>query len=70
MKTRKPAYFRNSVDLRDKVQVKILRRRLKLSDGQFASIVQKSGNSIAAIAKEAAVAGLDKSRVREVAEVA
>lgn len=32
MKTRKPAYFRNSVDLRDKVQVKILRRRLKLSD--------------------------------------
>jgi hypothetical protein len=70
MKTRKPAYFRNSVDLRDKVQVKILRRRLKLSDGQFASIVQKSGNSIAAIAKEAAVAGLDKSRVTEVAEAA
>jgi DNA-binding transcriptional regulator YiaG len=70
MKTRKPAYFRNSVDLRDKVQVKILRKRLKLSDGQFASIVQKSGNSIAAIAKEAAAAGLGESRVTEVAEVA
>jgi Protein of unknown function (DUF3606) len=70
MKTRKPTYFRNSVDLRDRVQVKILRKRLKLSDVQFASIVQKSGNSIAAIAKEAAVAGLTETRVTEVAEVA
>jgi DNA-binding transcriptional regulator YiaG len=70
MKNRKLTYFRNSVDLRDKVQVKILRKRLKLSDVQFASIVQKSGNSIAAIAKEAAVAGLTESRVTEGAEVA
>jgi DNA-binding transcriptional regulator YiaG len=46
-------YFRNSVDLRDKVQVKILRRRLKLSNGQFASVVRKSGSSITAIVKEA-----------------
>lgn len=49
----KPTYFRNSLDLRDKVQVKILRKRLKLSDQQFAGIVRKSGNSISAIAKEA-----------------
>jgi hypothetical protein len=28
-------YYRNSLDLRDKVQVKVLRRRLKLSDGQL-----------------------------------
>ena len=47
------SYFRNSVDLRDKVQVKVLRRRLKLSDGQFASVVRKSGSSISAIVKEA-----------------
>ncbi|TQF34868.1 hypothetical protein UNPF46_27180 [Bradyrhizobium sp. UNPF46] len=49
----KPTYFRNSLDLRDKVQVKVLRKRLKLSDQQFASVVRKSGSSIAAITKEA-----------------
>lgn len=52
MNRRKPTYFRNSLDLRDKVQVKVLRRRLKLSDEQFAGIVRKSGNSISAITKE------------------
>lgn len=50
---RKPTYFRNSLDLRDKVQVKVLRRRLKVSDEQFADIFRKSGNSISAITKEA-----------------
>jgi hypothetical protein len=50
----KPVYFRNSVDLRDKVQVKVLRRRLKLSDAQFTNVVRKSGSSISAITKEAA----------------
>jgi hypothetical protein len=53
MNKRKPNYFRNSLDLRDKVQVKILRKRLKLSEEQFARIVRKSGNSISAITKEA-----------------
>ena len=50
---RKPTYFRNSLDLRDKVQVKFLRKRLKLSDEQFTNIVRKSGSSISAITKEA-----------------
>ena len=50
---RKVAYFRNSLDLRDKVQVKVLRKRLKLSEAQFTDTVRKSGNSIAAIVKEA-----------------
>ena len=36
-----------------KVQVKVLRKRLKLSEEQFASVVRKSGNSISAITKEA-----------------
>ncbi|SHN68754.1 DUF3606 domain-containing protein [Bradyrhizobium erythrophlei] len=54
MKTRKPTYFRNSLDMRDKVQVKVLRKRLRLSDDQFASVVRKSGSSISAITKEAA----------------
>ena len=53
MNKRKPTYFRNSLDLRDKVQVKVLRRRLKLSDDQFAGIIRKSGNSISAITREA-----------------
>src|SRR5262245_62278302 len=52
MNRRKPTYFRNSLDLREKVQVKVLRKRLTLSDEQFASIVRKSGNSISAITKE------------------
>jgi Protein of unknown function (DUF3606) len=55
MNSRKPTYHRNSLDLRDKVQVKILRKRLKLSDDQFTNIVRKRGNSISAITKEATV---------------
>ena len=54
MISRQPTYFRNSLDLRDKVQVKVLRKRLKLSDEQFNSVVRKSGSSISAITKEAA----------------
>jgi hypothetical protein len=53
MNRRKPTHFRNSLDLKDKVQVKVLRKRLKLSNEQFVGIVQKSGNSISAITKEA-----------------
>ena len=49
----KPPHLRNSLDLRDKVQVKILRKRLKLTDEQFTSVLRKSGISISAIAKEA-----------------
>jgi DNA-binding transcriptional regulator YiaG len=50
----KPTYFRNSIDLRDKVQVRVLRKRLNLSNDQFAEVFRKSGNSISGIAKEAA----------------
>jgi hypothetical protein len=53
MNRRKPTYFRNSLDLKDKVQVRVLRRRLKLSGEQFTSVVRKSGSSISAITKEA-----------------
>jgi hypothetical protein len=56
MNRRKPTYFRNSLDLRDKVQVKVLRKRLKLSEEQLAGIVRKSGNSISGIIKEATAA--------------
>jgi hypothetical protein len=53
MNRRRPTYFRNSLDLKEKVQVKVLRKRLKLSEEQFSSIVRKSGHSISAITKEA-----------------
>jgi len=43
MNRSKPTHFRNSLDLRDKVQVKILRKRLKLTDEQFTSVLRKSG---------------------------
>jgi hypothetical protein len=53
MNRRKPTYFRNSADLRDKVQVKVLRKRLKPSDTQSAGMIRKSGNSFSAITKQA-----------------
>ena len=56
MQRRKFSYFRNALDLKDRVQVRIVRRRLKLSSGELDDIVRKSGNSIAAITKEAATA--------------
>jgi Protein of unknown function (DUF3606) len=44
---------RNKFDLRDRVQVRIVRKRLKVSDKQLASLVRTAGNSIAAVSKEA-----------------
>jgi hypothetical protein len=43
VQVRKPTMFRNALDLRDKVQVRVLRRRLKLSDPELNSIVRKTG---------------------------
>ena len=44
---------RNSLDVRDRVQVRVVRKRLKVTDAQLADIIRKSGNSISAIGKEA-----------------
>jgi hypothetical protein len=44
---------RNKLDLNDRVQVRIVRKRLKVSDKQLAGLVSKAGNSIAAVSKEA-----------------
>ena len=51
MRRRPPS--RNSLDVRDRVQVKVVRKRLKLTDAQLADIIRKTGNSISAISKEA-----------------
>ncbi|MBJ7404256.1 MAG: DUF3606 domain-containing protein [Bradyrhizobium sp.] len=50
----KPVDLRNSLNMTDQVQVRVLRRRLKLSDEQFRNVVRKSGSSIRAVIKEAA----------------
>lgn len=44
---------RNRLDLNDRVQVRIVRKRLKVSDQQLSQLVQTVGNSIAAVTKEA-----------------
>jgi hypothetical protein len=44
---------RNKLDLNDRVQVRIVRKRLKISDEQLASLVRTAGTSIAAVKKEA-----------------
>jgi Protein of unknown function (DUF3606) len=60
MNRRRQSYFRNSLDLRDRVQVRIIRRRLKLGEEDFSTIVRKAGNSIAAISKEAGMRTTEK----------
>lgn len=44
---------RNKLDLSDRVQVRIVRKRLKVSEKELVGLVQKAGDSIAAVRKEA-----------------
>jgi hypothetical protein len=44
---------RNKLDLNDRVQVRIIRKRLKISGEQLAGLVRTAGPSIAGIRKEA-----------------
>lgn len=53
MMTRRRSPSRNSLDVRDHVQVRVVRKRLKITDEQLADIIRKTGNSISAIGKEA-----------------
>jgi DNA-binding transcriptional regulator YiaG len=53
MHRRQATGARNRLDLNNRVQVRIIRKRLKVSDEQFANSVRTAGNSIAAITKEA-----------------
>ena len=53
MMMRRRNLSRNSLDVRDRVQVRVVRKRLKLTDEQLANIIRKTGNSISAISKEA-----------------
>ncbi|WP_371258499.1 DUF3606 domain-containing protein [Bradyrhizobium sp. WSM4349] len=55
MRRSKPQPIRNKLDLADRTQVRLVRKRLGLSDAELTSIVERIGNSIAAISKEAAL---------------
>jgi hypothetical protein len=54
MRRQKPAAHRNRLDLADRVQVGIVRKRLKVSEPKLKEIVSRIGNSISAISKEIA----------------
>jgi hypothetical protein len=53
MQRRSYSAARNKLDLSDRVQVRIVRKRLKVSEEQLAGLVRKAGASIAAVRKEA-----------------
>jgi len=55
MHRKKSQPIRNKLDLTDKTQVRLLKKRLRLSEAELTRIVDKTGNSIAAIAKQAAL---------------
>lgn len=53
MRSHRYSAKRNKLDLRDRVQVRIVRKRLKVSEKQLVGLVQKAGDSLAAVRKEA-----------------
>jgi hypothetical protein len=55
MRPAKPQPIRNKLDLTDRAQVRLVKKRLGLSDAELTSIVGRIGNSIPAISKEAAL---------------
>ena len=50
MRRKKSQPIRNKLDLTDKTQVRLLKKRLRLSESELTRIIDKTGNSIAAIA--------------------
>ncbi len=53
MRRAKPQPIRNKLDLTDRTQVRLIKKRLKLSDAELTTIVERIGNSLSAISKEA-----------------
>jgi hypothetical protein len=53
MQRRPSTFSRNKLDLDNRVQVRIIRKRLKISEEQLNNLVRKAGSSIAAVRKEA-----------------
>jgi hypothetical protein len=55
MRRIKPQPIRNRLDLADVRQVRSMKKRLRLSEGELNELVGRIGNSIAAISKEVAL---------------
>lgn len=53
MRRSKPQPIRNKLDLTDRIQVRLVKKRLRLSDAELTAIVGRIGNSLSAISKEA-----------------
>jgi hypothetical protein len=53
MQRRQFSGARSRLDLNDRVQVRIVRKRLKVSSNELANLVRTVGGSIAAVSKEA-----------------
>jgi hypothetical protein len=60
MQRRASTFSRNRLDLENRVQVRIIRKRLKISEEQLNNLVKKAGPSIAAARKEASARHLLK----------
>jgi hypothetical protein len=54
MRRARPQPIRNKLDLTDRIQVRLVKKRLKLTDAALSAIVGRIGNSLSAISKEAA----------------
>ena len=52
MRHAKPQPIRNKIDLADPSQIRVLKRRLGISADDLQRVVEKVGNSIAAVCKE------------------
>jgi Protein of unknown function (DUF3606) len=52
MRHTKPQLIRNKIDLADRCQIRILKKRLGISADELRHVVEKVGNSIAAVSKE------------------
>jgi hypothetical protein len=55
MRRKKPPPTRNKLNLADPRQTRRVRKRLKLSEAELTNIVERAGDSISAIGKEAAL---------------
>ena len=54
MRRSPPKPIRNKLDLTNRIQMRLVRKRLGLSDAQLTAIVGRIGNSLSAISKEVA----------------
>ncbi|XUM22053.1 DUF3606 domain-containing protein [Bradyrhizobium oligotrophicum S58] len=61
---------RNKLDMTDQAQVRVVTKRLKMSPGELSEMVERIGNSIAAITKEVAQQRAAKAPAPEGAVIA